>query len=178
MQIKTCNGNKRTVYPCKNGCGKYCSRKNIRCIECYKKERKANVNSNPNAFNRKHKGVTNQKDHRKLYPCKNNCGKMIRKRGGICINCYNKALHRLGERKQVENDKRKADTQARQEKYIATVKIDICPKSPNQRHWEVINADKIGICKYCGREKDYKKLQEKYVNFIAGGRKEEIKNGI
>ena len=25
-----------------------------------------------------------------LYPCQNNCGKMIRRKGGICVNCYKK----------------------------------------------------------------------------------------
>jgi hypothetical protein len=43
------------------------------------------------------------------------------------------------------------------------VVIDICEKSPDKKHFEIINGYKIGECKYCHRKRDYNELQSKYL---------------
>ncbi len=176
MQLANKNGKYHTVYPCRNQCGKITTHKGSQCLECYKKEqlekkqikqlsvRKKYPSDNPEYRRNNYK--------RKLYPCKNNCGKMIQKSGGLCINCYNKALHKLGEKRQAENNKRKADTEARIKKNIKTIKVSICAKSPNQRHFEIIdNNTNIGTCKYCGRKKDYNELQREFKERVFGLKK-------
>lgn len=157
MQLTNKSGNKHTVYPCrKEGCSRFTFHKGSLCVECYKLKRKENA-SRPPVVKIKFKI-----DKHKKYPCKN-CGTLIRKFNGLCHTCYNKALHIQGEIKQIENNKRKSDTEKRMAKQYKPAKRQICPDSPepNKNHVEIIDTStNIGKCKYCGRTKDYNKIQD------------------
>jgi len=104
-----------------------------------------------------------------LYPCKNHCGKMIKRNGSYCIDCYTKILHLKTERRRIEKEKRERDTEERIKKNHKPVEADVCksPLSPNQRHYMQIDCCNIGVCKYCGKKVDYSKLQEPYIEQIV-----------
>ena len=176
MQITSKSGSKHTVYPCRNGCGKVTTHKGSQCIECYKKEQLIKKQDKQSSVRKKYPSDNPKyrRDNykRKLYPCKNNCGKMVYKYNSLCINCYNKALHKLGEKRQAENNKRKADTEARIRLRTKATKISICSKSPDKRHYEIIDTNtNIGTCKYCGRIKDYNILQREFKEKVFGAKK-------
>jgi hypothetical protein len=176
MQITSKSGNKHTVYPCRNGCGKVTLKKGSRCLECYKTEQSAKKQANKQMA-RKHYPSDNPEYRRnnrkqKLYYCKNNCGNMVCNPSSLCITCYNKALHRAGEKRQAENNKRQADTEARIKKHCQNATVSICDKSPNKMHWEIINTEtNMGVCKYCGRVRDYNKLQREFKEKLFGLKK-------
>jgi hypothetical protein len=168
MQIISKSGKRHTAYPCKNGCGRLSLKKGSRCVECYKKElkkqsefkkentRKRSPSDNPEYRRNHYQG--------KKYPCKA-CGKPVWRHGDFCKECYNIALLAAGEKRQVEVNNRKVDSEARFKKNYKPAKKQICPKSPepDKNHVEIIDSVKnIGKCKYCGRIKDYNKLQKEF----------------
>ncbi len=151
-----------SVYPCRYGCGKVTTHKGTRCLECYKRDMVKNKvvsKKRPPDNPAKH-------SHHKKYPCRNNCGGTTVKHGSLCLSCYNKVLYAKAERQQAEINRQKEERLKVQAKLHKPAKLQICPKSPDKRHFEIINSDKIGVCKYCGRKKDYNKLQDKYLDSL------------
>jgi hypothetical protein len=146
-----------TPHPCID-CGKLIRKKGGRCVACYKVSRRLTMIQNNTPYCR----------HYKIYLCKNGCGNKVKERGAICPKCHDKIALEHGEKRQAENDKRQKDWLDKQAKLSQAVKIETCLKSPTKRHYEIIdNATNTGVCKYCGREKNYKKLQEDYFEEIA-----------
>jgi len=146
---------KHTKYPCKT-CGKLIYHKNGTCRDCYNKESSRTTGK-----------VLRDKHDKKRYPCKQ-CGTPIVRPTGLCRDCYNKNLRKQAELRQVEVNKRKEERYKRLKIKDNTHGLIICPNNPNGgSHIEIIDENKIGKCKFCGRTKDYNKLQEQYIGAMG-----------
>ena len=88
---------------------------------------------------------------------------MITRENGLCRSCYIKACQISSGKRKADNGKRRKDTEARKSKYRKKSVVEICDKSPNQRHHDIMDGY-IGECKYCGRIKDYKPLLARYID--------------
>lgn len=134
-------------------CGKLICRKGGMCYDCRLAKRREGKIIKPST----------PRYHKKLFPCKNNCGEMVKRNDGLCKVCIDKMRLEAGEKRQAANDKRLKDWLAKHESVWKVKNVEICPNSPEHKgHWEIIdNSTNTGKCKYCGREKDYNKIQEK-----------------
>lgn len=139
---------KKYVYPCRNGCGNTTTKIGSRCKECYRKE--ANVNPQTSK-------ILKDKMGHPLYPCKR-CKALIRKQDSLCHKCFDTVLRNAGEVRYREDKQRKEEVVKRQQQNYKPDVNAICLKSPTKAHYEIIDSDKIGTCKYCGRTKDYNVL--------------------
>ena len=62
---------------------------------------------------------------------------------------------------QAEKESKERDRQNKQRLY-KPIPIEICNKSPNKRHYWIIDSNNIGTCKWCSLIRDYKKLQPNF----------------
>ncbi len=163
MQITTAKNNRRTVYPCRNQCSNITHHKGGRCLACYKKEVASHITTKRHPSD--NPKLRREKYHHKIFLCKNNCGAKVTREDSFCRKCYNQLIYARAEMKQAEKDKRKKDTEERLRKRFKPANIDVCnsPISPNKRHFWQIDGDNYGTCKYCQKERDFKKLQEIYI---------------
>lgn len=137
-------------------CGSTIRRKGGLCIKCYKIARK----------NGTYIPRTTPINHHKSFPCRNKCGNKVRKEGDLCQLCYDKLALQAGEKRQQEKDKR---TQTRNENTMERLKphkVETCLKSPTQRHHWLIDSKNIGMCKYCGKKRNFKAKLKNYSKII------------
>ena len=122
-------------------CGTPTKSKNRLCGACYQRSRPQSTIQHP----KKHK----------LYPCRDCKTKLISKPNGLCISCHTMLL---AEQKAIQ-DKDKEQRQSNRNAYLAKLdskanELAKCFASPTGAHYWSINADNIGTCKYCHKQKD------------------------
>jgi hypothetical protein len=99
--------------------------------------------------------------HKKyLYHCSSEgCLNMITRKGGLCIKCYTAKLIKDSEKREAIHIKEREESQRlrleREVKRFKPAKIEICPSSPIERHYWIINSENLGICKYCGEKRQF-----------------------
>lgn len=96
--------------------------------------------------------------HKPIYKCAN-CGSPVWRKGSLCIICYRqreKELALVREAKQArEREQRRGEKIERVMKRFPPPIIEVCPDSPNQRHYWKIDSNEHGVCQYCGEERDF-----------------------
>ena len=95
---------------------------------------------------------------RYTYPCII-CGAKITRKGRFCIVCYTE-LRKLQALVNAEEEGRERAQRIRanierQNRRMPKATVSVCPKSPNERHYWVIDSTNIGACKYCEEIKDF-----------------------
>lgn len=138
-------------FPCKYNCGNTTTKKGSRCLRCYQRDAADKIKA--------------EKYIARKYPCKK-CGTLTIKENSLCKTCRDKILLEQGEKKQIENNKRKDANEKRLKSKFKKDTLQICPKSPDGHHIEIIT-DNIGKCKLCDRIKDYNKLLMPYLPNIG-----------
>lgn len=91
---------------------------------------------------------------------------MVVKRDILCQSCRDKNALMLGEKRQADKDKRLQAKLLEMKERLKPAKVEICDKSPTQRHWWILDSLNIGVCKYCEKRRDFRKRLVKFAQRI------------
>ena len=92
-----------------------------------------------------------KRSERATYPCVD-CSKQIGKKGGICISCHLARQAGVKAKRQKERELRQKD---RASSRFPAPTLDPCSPSPSGAHHWMLDAKSFGVCKHCGKERDF-----------------------